>query len=343
MTAYDDRRQWPGTVPPVVGAVPRRPGSVRRTTSVDIVRPDGFGGPLVVSGAGRDLRTLIDQRDPEVVAVGATQVTVDYLGDRRVVAVEATPDPGGLDVLVGARAGSGFRRTMAEALPDLVRSGTLVHQLLDDLTPAVLISGSSLAREGLVRLAADTASTGPKAPTDICAGWQAGGAMFGAIAETGVPLLGWGPPAPALEGDDPWAWHAVTALPAGSMRRRRLIDLGPAPDPDAAHLVVQVHFRDSYWEPDLTETVVHEYRVEAEVDPATWHVLGAAAVPGPLPAPECPSAAASADRLAGVAVGELRAVVRDAFTGTTTCTHLNDVFRSLADLAVLGSSLPRRP
>ena len=83
--------------------------------------------------------------------------------------------------------------------------------------------------------------------------------------------------------------------------------------------------------------------MQAEVDPATWHVLGAAAVPGPLPAPECSSAAASADRLAGVAVGELRAVVRDAFMGTTTCIYLNDVFRSLADLAVLGSSLPRRP
>jgi hypothetical protein len=159
--------------------------------------------------------------------------------------------------------------------------------------------------------------------------------MEDAIRETGIPLLGWGPPAPDLGRlDDPWAWHEVGDLPATSLRRRRLIDVASwDADPDV--LEVLTHFRDSYWEPDLTETVVHEYRLRVLVDQVDGTVRLAEAVPGPLPAPECPSAAASASRLVGRPVASLRTVVREEFTGTSTCTHLNDVFRSLADVGQL--------
>jgi hypothetical protein len=59
-----------------------------------------------------------------------------------------------------------------------------------------------------------------------------------------------------------------------------------------------------------------------------------------LPWTECPFAAASAARLDGHAVGELRELVGREFKGTTTCTHLNDLLRSLADLARLVALLP---
>ncbi len=328
MTIYDDRRLWPGTVPPVPGSPVRRPGSVRRTTNVDIVRPDGFAGPLVLTGRGRDLATSGDA-DPTVVEVADTELVVDYLGGRLVRSVAASPTVDGLSELVGARAGSGFRRALAERLPDLAASGSLVHLLLDETTPATLISGSALAREGSIQLAAD--GPGATMPIGICAGWQADGAMEEAIAETGIPLLGWGPPAPSLDVDDDlWAWHEMADLPAGSLRRRRLIDL--APEVDGALVAVDVRYRDSYWEADGTETVVHEYGVRATYDPVADRIVAAVATPGPLPAPECPSAAASAGRLVGLPVDELRTIVRDEFTGVTTCTHLNDVFRSLADL-----------
>ena len=331
MTTYDDRRLWPGTVPPVAGAPVRRAGSVRRTTNVDLVRPDGFGGPLVISGRGRDLATGVDG-EARTVEQGWAEVVVDYAGGRLVSGVRADPWPDGLDGVIGARAGSGFRRALAEAVPGLAASGSIVHQLLDEVSPGTLISGSALAREGLIHLAAGPAAGGrtPQIPTDICAGWQAGGAMHDAIAETGVPLLGWGPPAPSLTvADDALAWHSMGDLSPMSMRRRRLVDLGAGGE-------VEVRYRDSYWEHDGTETVVHEYGLWALVDVETWVVLEASAVPGPLPAPECPSAAASAGRLVGQRVGGLREVVRDTFTGTTTCTHLNDVFRSLADLPHIG-------
>ena len=58
-----------------------------------------------------------------------------------------------------------------------------------------------------------------------------------------------------------------------------------------------------------------------------------------LPWPECPAAAASASRLGGQPVANLRDVVRQEFTGITTCTHLNDLLRSLADVATLADAL----
>lgn len=339
MTTYDDRRLWPGTVPPVGGAPERRPGSVRRTTSVDLVRPQGFGGPLVVTGTGRDLATG-EGGAGEVVGAAHTEVTIDYPGGRVVTEVRADPWPEGLGALVGARAGSGFRKALAEAVPGLASSGSLVHQLLDDVPPGTLVSGSAMAREGLIHLAAGpSGGTAAASQADICAGWVSGGSMYDAIAETGIPLLGWGPPAPDLEpAEDPLAWHPLGPLPPMSMRRRRLIDVaggGPGDGPAAPVLEVRTRFRDSYWEHDGTETVVHEYGVIVEVDPATWCVASAVATPGPLPAPECPGAAASAHRLVGAPVADLRPVVRQSFTGVSTCTHLNDVFRSLADVPTL--------
>ena len=339
MTTYDDRRQWVGTEPPAIGSPARRPGSVRRTTSIDLVRPAGITGPLHIVGNGRDLATDL-HGVAHVAAVASSEVVVDYVGGRVVTGVDGSPAIPELAQLVGVSAGSGFRRSLGERVPGLATTNSLLYLLLDETTPATLISGSVFAREGLIKLAAP--GPGSRLPIDICAGWQAGGAMLGAIAETGVPLLGWGPPAPDLEPiDDDLAWHEMDSLAPGSMRRRRLIDvgpMGPGPDPGSTAVVqITVRFRDSYWEKDGTETVVHEYALSATADPDGWRITSAAAVPGPLPAPECPSAAASAGRIVGVEVGRLRETVREQFTGTTTCTHLNDVFRSLTDVAHLWS------
>ena len=105
----------------------------------------------MLTGAGRDLATDGSGR-AVVVAAGRTEVVVDYLGDRRIRSIDAAPDVPGLDRLVGARAGSGFRRQLADALPDLAVTGSIVHLLLDETTPATLISGSSLARASAQRL-----------------------------------------------------------------------------------------------------------------------------------------------------------------------------------------------
>ncbi len=330
---------------------------MRRTIMVDCLRPEGLDGPLVLAGAGRDLATGIDG-EPYLIDAAATSVTVAPGPDRVVSAVAAdsalvTPDGAELAGLVGQRAGSGFRKALAAAAPGLVAGGSLVHQLLDETPPAALIAGSVLLREALA--SGDRAGgtlSGRRLPVDICAGWAADGTMVRTVAETGVPLLGWGPPAPALDNgpegdDDPHAWHPLEDLPPRSMRRRRLIDLARGVGPDGrsatAPLRVEVLYRDTYAEqagtgpdPDaVIETVVHEYWVSIRINLDDWTITQATAAPGPLPTPECPAAADSAAGLVGWSVDDLRRRVREELTGTSTCTHLNDLFRALADVRVL--------
>jgi hypothetical protein len=94
-------------------------------------------------------------------------------------------------------------------------------------------------------------------------------------------------------------------------------------------------FRDGHQEADGTLSILHEYSLAANVDTASGRLLSVEADPRVLPAAECPSAAASASRLAGTALADLRQRVRQDLRGTGTCTHLNDLLRSLADVPAL--------
>jgi hypothetical protein len=118
----------------------------------------------------------------------------------------------------------------------------------------------------------------------------------------------------------------------GSMRRHRRLDLHPAAPGEP--YAVEILFRDSYVEPDGTETVVHEYGVTAAIDRDAT-VLAVDAEAHALPGPDCPLAVASATRIVGMPLERVRAHVREHFGGTSTCTHLNDALRSLGDLAGL--------
>ncbi|SHN15791.1 Protein of unknown function [Cryptosporangium aurantiacum] len=94
-------------------------------------------------------------------------------------------------------------------------------------------------------------------------------------------------------------------------------------------------FRDTYSDPDGLETVLHEYELSALLDVDSLVITQIEAVPRVLPAPECPWAAASAGRLVGIPVSELRTKVGRELRGTTTCTHLNDLLRSITDVPAL--------
>jgi hypothetical protein len=98
---------------------------------------------------------------------------------------------------------------------------------------------------------------------------------------------------------------------------------------------VSAMFRDTHVSTDGDATVLHEYALTATLDRSSLVLSDLVATPVVLPWPECPAAAASASRLDGRSVDELRDVVRREFMGTSTCTHLNDLLRSLADLRVL--------
>ena len=75
------------------------------------------------------------------------------------------------------------------------------------------------------------------------------------------------------------------------------------------------------------------------MDALTGTYVTCSAVPRVLPFVECPVAAASADRLVGQSIEATRDYVRRELRGTSTCTHLNDLLRSLGDVGTLASTL----
>lgn len=295
------RPLWPGTIGPATAFPELRPGMRRRHSAMDMSYPEGTS-PLLLHGRARDIR-MRDDGTIEVLDEATFDAVVDTSGDT-VIKEASVPGLGGLP------AQSGFRRR----LPDVAEPGSLLALLLDEVPSTTLISGSALSRTGRRPV-----EPGRNPPVGTCAGWIAGGAMITAIETNDRPYLGEGPPAPHLDDEFP-------PLGAGSMRRRRRLDVGDG--------VADVFFRDTVVESSGIETVVHEYGIDVRFDPETCVITHIDAVPHVLPGPQCPNAASSADELVGMRLDDVRDHVRKHFRGISTCTHLNDALRSLGDLFV---------
>ncbi|MCH2171058.1 DUF2889 domain-containing protein [Myxococcota bacterium] len=308
--------------------------SIRRTCTTQILWPKGLQGELELQGLGRDLYT--DGRGrARLLSEGGYTARIDYAGERKVLEIKTSPDEPQAQNLLGVRATTGFRAGLETAMPKQRDAQTILYQLLDDVPVAALIAG----------YARGVGSGGhpPMAPgsltlqhPNLCAGWRAGGTMLTEIETQGrVPLVT-GPDAPSLlrEGD-PLAWHEFGALVAHGMRRHRRLDLAR----DADSIRADVLFRDSHMDSGGRETIVHEYTVQARIDPASFSFEEIEAIPRVLPWSECSHAAASAQRLGGSDIQGLRPRVRAEFTGASTCTHLNDTLRSMEDITALVSAL----
>jgi hypothetical protein len=314
---------------PVTATPPRRPGSVRRTTAIDQQR-HGPGQPMELVATGRDLRTAPDGTTTVVDEV-RLEADIDLLGF--VTSIRATPPEPALATLVGARTSRGFRALADAAVPEHVEGATVLHQLLDDVPTAGLISLYGSTRD--LGDDWDIPAESVEGLRDLCAGWIDGGTMLGAYDGTGVYPIPLGPPAPDLaDPGDALAWQELDALAPQSIRRRRRLDLI-----DGDVLELDVHFRDSHRGIEGGEEVLHEYTVAATVDPASLVVLSCEASAHTLPWPECPNALASAARLVGEPVADLRSTVATGFKGISTCTHLNDVLRSVAGVPALAGAL----
>lgn len=311
---------------PVAGSPRLGPGTARRTSTVDTVRPEGPRGPAVMTAHGRD--AVAGATGVRVADSARVTVVVD---SGVVTSLDAVPSRPGLDALVGRRLGSGFRAAVDAAVPAERDAASVLYLLLDDLPVAALVSGHAVAAAGVYR---DIPPEVFLAQADLCAGWAADATIITEVRATGQVPGVTGPPAPPLvNADDPGGWHDLPDLPRHGMRRSRRTDVHRAGDV----LVVDSHFRDSHRNGDGLEVVVHEYSVAAEVTAGV--VTRCAATARVLPWVECPAAVASAGRLGGVRAAELRRHVRGEFTGTSTCTHLNDQLRSLADVAALAALL----
>ncbi|MCW2829719.1 MAG: hypothetical protein JWP31_411 [Aeromicrobium sp.] len=306
---------------------PRRAGSVRRTTSIDMTRPLDALGDLHLTGQARDLVTHADGSST-VAATATLAARVDVPDMCRLVELEVTPHDQRWADLIGDTVMAGMRKRADALAPDQRAQRSLAYALVDDLPVTTLISGHAWS----VMIGPEGHADQAYLPVaDQCAGFISGGTMMTSF-DTGVPASPTGPPAPDLGGDDdPLAWHGVGPLPLHGMRRLRRIDVtrdGDVVDVDAM-------FRDTYVRADGLETVIHEYDLVATVEAATGVVTRSRVRPRVLPWVECPKAVASAERLEGMSLLDLHDRVRRELRGTSTCTHLNDLLRSIGDVRAL--------
>ncbi|ORB07164.1 hypothetical protein BST30_09140 [Mycobacterium mantenii] len=293
-----------------------------------MTRDEGSLDPVYLNGRARDLWTAADGTATELGSA-TLSATVELVA-RVVRHVEVTPPVAATSRLVGAPAMSGFRAAADKAAPGLRHARDLRYTLLDDVPVTTLISGHALSASNLL---GDVGKSGYYLPVaDQCAGFATGGLLLTSF-EAGDPAIVTGPEAPDLDnGDDPWAWHQVSALPQHGMRRRRRIDVY---EDGVDRAGIDAMFRDTYVRGDGVETIIHEYTLDAVVDTETGVIVESQATPRVLPWQECPGAVASAARIVGMTLQDLHFRVRQELSGTSTCTHLNDLLRSVADAEAL--------
>jgi len=318
-------------------APPRRPGSIRRTTSIDSDWPDGYGQPWTMIGRARDLLTPADGGEAEVLGSGQYRITASPI--REILAIEASPDHPRLQEMVGVRAGGASRLALAEKLGDL--RGTPLYQVLDDYAGASLVAGwiwsqwtddwLGGARSAPLR---STAGKGGKM-MNVCTGFAPGASSLdedGSVRHTSQSFTEVGP----LENpDDPVGWHHMPFQQGPQKRRARRIDLWREGD----LIKVDAGFQDSGSNPEGGRTAVHEYRLFAEIDAATGRLLALQVLPMILPFRECPGASIKATRMIGQDLSTFREAVLETLPSTLGCTHLNDVLRALADVPLLATGL----
>lgn len=331
---------------PIADPIPVTPSrgrnSVRLTTHLDMHSEPG--GALLINGAARELRTNRATTEELAAATMAAR-----LGKGQVLTeLEATPHDERTGELLGKAVGSGFRSAVREVFREAPHEDAL-ELLLDDLPAAALISGYASLYSGEMKIAPKHLEAGLLRP-NVCSGWQEDGTMLARLRANGRFPIPLGPPANILEpSDDALAWHRIEPLGPGAMRRRRLIDVTEN-EPALARstqgngkgsldLHIFAMFRDTHVDRDGVESILHEYSLSASLDPTTWVISNCDANPSVLPWEECPAAARSAGRLNGLQLDELSTFVSRELRGTTTCTHLNDLLRSLSKVTRLLSCL----
>src|SRR3979409_2199522 len=158
---------------PTPGPPARRPGSVRRTSSILMTWPNGIFKGLQLAGRCRDLRT--DSRgEPHVLAQEEILATASM--DRTIESIRTWPATDGIEELVGARAGGKLRAALDDVVPHLRGEGRPQYLLLDDLAGASLIAGFVWFRwrDHLPELAGLRDRAKARSMQGICSGFRPG-------------------------------------------------------------------------------------------------------------------------------------------------------------------------
>lgn len=318
------------------GPIPLRPArSIRRTSTMDMLWPDGPGGPLELRGRARDAAT----DDPGAPPRTLRSATLDaILRERMIEEIDTTPDFEGIQNLVGQRGGGHLRGALATLVPEVRSSGSPLYLLLDDISGTSLIGGVAFVRQAPYRerVAQSGERRGPR-PEDmegVCIGFAPGSsALTEVVDHVGPPRMR--PIGDLVHPEDPHGWHDLPEMPAIGTRRARFIDVRLEDD----RIEISAGFQDSTGDPDHGRVGIHEYRLHATADLSTGRLDGLEATPHILPFRECPSAVQTSLAIQGAPLADLRDVVLERLAKTRGCTHLNDALRSLAEVPVLIEAL----
>lgn len=310
---------------------PRRPGSIRRTTSLDVSWPAGIDGPLRFEGVGRDAFTDDIGGLTVLEHIG---VVVDVNAVEREVLSVDTVGVDDASAILGTRLGRGVREAMTEGMPADVHRGAPVVQLFDDMTGAWVVAAYALFIWGLGDSGVFLGSSSRRQMANVCLGFASGSSAFaddGGVNDrhmsAGVEELG--------DHRDPDGWHALPERTDMSLRRARRLDLSLV---DGAY-VVDSMFQDSSTLPAGGRAGVHQYGVTAVIGQDDLVLRQLDADPHVLPYGECPMAMLGLPGLVGTPLLDLRDVVPKRLPGVHGCTHLNDAVRALSLVEGLATSL----
>lgn len=314
------------------GAAPvRAPGSIRRTSTIDVSWPGGRGEDMCAIGRARDYIT--PPRGPGAVSA-EDAFEAQIRSDRTIVAIAADPPRPQIEALVGERGGGKLRGVLAQVVPEELQRATPLYLVLDDISGVSLIAGWAWSQwnpDWLAQMRAsrseEQARAFAKSRENVCIGHVPGSSAF----DLSSPDRDGFTPAPDLRrADDPDGWHAFTLQDSVGFRRARRIDVA------LDDLIrVDAAFQDSGSRPDGGRAALHEYRLTLTADPRTGEVISIEAEPRVLPFAECPSATANLTRLVGTSLDAMRATVLAELSGPAGCTHLNDALRALAEVPAL--------
>lgn len=307
-----------GITAPVEQLWTHQPNSVRRTATLSAT-PGAHWSGFAVDGVARDAAfgpdgALLSTRS------GRLKAQVDQRGNLESVEITDEHCTRSLtDELRGKSIGAGFRQQLSRLDPPIA-DASLVGALLDDLSGLRHIAGYGriVSEPQIPGMLANSPQVG------TCAGWMAGGVAAMASSES---ILGDLPQARTIGalvtmGPD---WHDEIELPAGSMQRRRLLDVTPQSDGTTD---LHMWFRDSLHRASDVDLALHEYIVRAHLD-ADGLLSDAKAEPRSLPMGDCPLAASHVELLEGRTVSQIDEGVRAHLRSELGCTHLNDAMRFL--------------
>lgn len=311
-----------------VGSTPlRRPGSVRRTMSIDTHWPEGVKGPSRYIGICRDILTPSGQEEEQLLAQATLYATCT---GREIESISADPAPPRLQDLVNVRAGGRLRNALSDVIPEDKAAGSPLYLLLDDMAGATLVStwAPSQWPEYAMPSVPDYSMQG------VCIGFRPGSSALDAQGHA-RPSQNTARVIALTNADDPSGWHALPELRGVTFRRARRVDVWR----QGHDLLVESHFQDSASAPDGGDRIaIHEYLLTAGIGP-DGKLDFVHARPGTLPFSECRAAPANLSKLIGTPVNALRQTVLETLRLTHGCTHLNDMVRSLAEVPLLALAL----